>query len=105
MANLRIFLLAPFWFLLSSCGALAYQVTILRANHAFQRAQEAGAEEHAPYHYYRAQAYLEKAREEAGYADFQPALRYGRVALKSAKEALQRIQEGGGRGPDGAQTE
>jgi Domain of unknown function (DUF4398) len=86
--GLRALLSAALLLVLPSCGPVVYSVVIVKAGSAFKSAEAAGAAEHAPYYYYRAQAYLEKAREEAGYSDFQPALRYGRIALQSSREAL-----------------
>lgn len=75
------------------CGPVEYlhQVT-RRAQTAVSAAKSAGADRHAPYEYTAAAEYLHKAREEAGYADYQSAIRFGRkaevLALRAAKIAL-----------------
>jgi hypothetical protein len=50
-------------------------------------ARTAGAERLAPYEYTTAVLYLHKAREEAGYSDYQAAIRFGRKAELMARKA------------------
>lgn len=77
---------------LTGCGPALYAVSVTRAKRALQEAEAHGAKELAPYHYYRATAYLEKAQEEAGYSDYQPAFRYSRVARASARQASEQAR-------------
>ena len=56
------------------CGPVLYSVHVRPAERAIEEARQAGAEEHAPYEYFYAQAQLEKAREEAGQGDYQDAI-------------------------------
>jgi hypothetical protein len=50
-------------------------------------AKSAQADKYAPYEYTMAVEYLHKAREEAGYADYQSAIRFGKRSEESAKKA------------------
>ena len=50
-----------------------------------QRAADARV--NAPYEYYYAREHIHKAREEAGYADYQVAIEYGRTAEEYATKA------------------
>jgi Domain of unknown function (DUF4398) len=77
---------------LPACGPLIYSVTASQAKSALRKAEAMKAEEKDPYHYWRAAAFLEKAKEEAGYSDFQPAIKYSRIAKESAKKAIQTSQ-------------
>jgi hypothetical protein len=70
-------------------------------------AKLAGGERHAPYEYTAAVAYLHKAREEGGYAEYQVAIEYGRRAEDLAIKARAIADEKGGPSAagDGAATE
>jgi hypothetical protein len=74
--------------LLVGCGPVQYvsQVT-RRAAAEVAAAKSAGADRYAPYEYTAAVEYLHKAREEAGYADYQAAIRFGNRAEEQAKKA------------------
>lgn len=74
----------------AACGPVEYinQVT-RRASQQLAAARESGAEKNAPYEYTSALEYLHKAREEAGYADYQAAIRFGRRAEEMAYKARQ----------------
>jgi hypothetical protein len=47
----------------------------------------------APYEYYRAVEYLDKAREEVGYSDYEAALDFARKSRESAKKAMEISQK------------
>ena len=70
------------------CGPVSYvnQVT-RRASYEVAAAKAAQADKYAPYEYTLAVEYLHKAREEAGYADYQAAIRFGNKAEEHAKKA------------------
>lgn len=74
----------------AACGPVQYvsQVT-RRASAEVAAARAAGADSHkgSIYHYTLAVEYLHKAREEAGYADYQAAIRFGKKAETHAKKA------------------
>ena len=76
--------------LLTACGPIEYvnQVT-RRASSEVDKAKEARADQLAPYEYTLAVEYLHKAREEASFADFQAANRFGRKAAEAAKLAAE----------------
>ena len=77
------------------CGPVEYigQVT-RRAAREVAAAKTSGADRIAPYEYTAAVEYLHKAREEAGYADFQAAIRFGKKAEELAKRAQELAQTG-----------
>ena len=72
----------------SGCGPVQYvsQVT-QRAATAVAAARSAQADKLAPYEFTTAELYLHKAREEAGYSDYQAAIRYGKKAEIMARKA------------------
>jgi len=93
----RSMLAVMVWALLAGCGPTLYTVHVVPAQRAVRQAEEAGAPEHAPYEYHYAHAYLDKAREEAGEASYQDAIRHSRVAeeygLKARDLARRRMRE------------
>jgi hypothetical protein len=72
----------------TGCGPVQYfsQVTQNAASEV-AAAKTAGADRLAPYEYTTAVLYLHKAREEAGYSDYQAAIRFGKKAELMAKKA------------------
>jgi hypothetical protein len=70
------------------CGPVNYisQVSF-KASSAVEAARAAQAERYAPYEYTSAVEYLHKAKEEAGYADHQAAVRFGQKAEEMAEKA------------------
>ena len=75
-------------FLCLACGPIEYigQVS-RRAATSVVAAKEAGAEKLAPYEYQLALLYLEKAREEGAYAQYQVSVEYGQRAEAFAVKA------------------
>src|SRR5260221_7883688 len=65
----------------SGCGPIEYinQVGVKAAG-AVSAAKLAQADRYAPYEYTAAEEYLHKAREEAGYAEYEDAIEFGRRA-------------------------
>src|SRR5688500_13960882 len=72
----------------TACGPVQYvsQVT-QRAAMEVAAARTAGADKLAPYEFVTAELYLHKAREEAGFADYQAAIHYGKKAEIMARKA------------------
>jgi len=72
------------------CGPITYinQVTRKAANDV-EAARSAQADQYAPYYYTLAVEYLRKAREEAAHSDFEAANRFGRMASKAARRAVE----------------
>jgi hypothetical protein len=72
----------------AGCGPVQYisQVT-QRASMEVAAAKSANADKLAPYEYTTAELYLHKAREEAGYSDYQAAIRFGKKAELMARKA------------------
>jgi hypothetical protein len=80
---------------LGGCGPIEYiSVVTTRASRSVSAAEAAEGARCAPYEYTAAREYLRKAREEAGYADYEAALDFGRRAIqhgdKAREVALQR---------------
>jgi uncharacterized protein DUF4398 len=80
---------------LGACGPIEYVNQVSRrADSAVEAARAVQADKYAPYEWTRATQYLHKAREEAAYADFQSANRFGRLAeeaaVKAREEAVRR---------------
>ena len=72
----------------SGCGPIGYVNQVTRkATASIEAARAAQAETYSPYWYTLAVEYLHKAREEASYADYQAANRFGRKAKEAADKA------------------
>lgn len=82
------------------CGPIEYinQVSVKAAS-AVSAAKLAQADRLAPYEYTAAEEYLHKAREEAGYAEYEDAIEFGRraedLANKGRAIAVARLSQGG----------
>ena len=81
-------MLAPLMVALLGCGPVEYINQVgNKAASAVSAAKLASAERYAPYEYTAAEEYLHKAREEAGHAEYQDAIEYGRKAEELANRA------------------
>ena len=69
----------------TGCGPILSTVLIQQAATELEGAKAAHAEIHAPYEYTGAELYLEKAREQQGYAEFAPAVDFAYKARELAK--------------------
>ncbi len=72
---------------LVACGPSLYTFNIIPASQAVEQARQANAAEHAPYEYFYAQSYLDKAREEAAEANYQDAIRFAERASEFGTKA------------------
>ena len=86
MIPIALFVLPIF----AGCGPLISTQLILSAQAELEGASAAQADTFATYEMVAAQTYLDKAREEQGYADFGPAIDYAFKAEKLAKKARER---------------
>jgi hypothetical protein len=72
----------------------------VKAAGAVSAAKLAQADRYAPYEYTAAEEYLHKAREEAGYAEYQDAIEFGRKAEELANRgraiAVAKLSESAG---------
>jgi hypothetical protein len=96
------------------CGPVEYLGQVRhKAARAVAEAKQAGAERSAPYEYTSAVQYLNKAREEAGQAEYQIAVEYGRrsedfahraraIAEQAAHRTPRRAPAAGGKSRDDA---
>ena len=77
----------------SGCGASMSTYLILKAQYELDGAEAAEAEKYAPYEYTAANLYLDKAREEQGYADFGASIKYAWKAEELAIQGRERSNE------------
>lgn len=82
-------LLVAFCGLLPACGPSLYAFQSIPASSAVHSAEQAGAAEHAPYEYWSAHAYLDKAAEEANEGNYDDAIRFAERARALGTEAQQ----------------
>ena len=82
-----IFFLIIFMFLAIGCGPVRSTMEIHKAEVEVQSAYRVQAHKKAPYHYYKAKAYLIKAKNERAYSDFDEANLFAEKAVKLALEA------------------
>jgi len=78
--------------LVSACGPARSTILIIDAQAALDGATTAQADKYALYEYTAAEAYLQKAREEQGYADFEPAMDFAEKAKEMAQKATSKAQ-------------
>ena len=90
-----------------ACGPIQSRTTLVDAAAEVSAARAAQAEMLAPFELVAAEAYLEKAREEQSYADFETAVRFARKSRACAeaarKLALSRAKESFGSASTGVQ--
>jgi Domain of unknown function (DUF4398) len=78
----------PILLSISGCGPVEYINQVgNRAASAVSAAKLAQSDRYAPYEYTAAEEYLHKAREEAGHAEYEDAIEYGRKAEELANRA------------------
>jgi Domain of unknown function (DUF4398) len=86
--DLPIAAVAAFAAMIAGCGPIEYLNQVSnKASSAVAAAKAAEADRYAPYEYTAAEEYLHKAREEAGYAEYQDAIEYGRKSEELANRA------------------
>ena len=78
---------------LSGCGAVMSTYLILVASSELDGAEAAEAPKFAPYECTAAEQYLQKAREEQGYADFGAAIEYAFKAQELAEKGRERAEK------------
>lgn len=88
---------------LLACGPIQSTAYLLDAEVQIQAARTAGAETLSPYEWTSANLYLDKAREEVGYSDYEVAVRFAEKAARSAADARAKALAAKGRdlGPAG----
>ena len=72
---------------LCACGPIQSRTTLVNAAAELSAARASQAEAHAPFELVAAEVYLEKAREEQSYADFEAAVHFARKSLACAQAA------------------
>jgi hypothetical protein len=83
----RSLLALPLLALLAGCGPVQSTGALIDADVEIEGARAAGAAAAAPYEFTSAEAYLHKAREESGYAQYESAITYATRARELAKDA------------------
>jgi hypothetical protein len=74
----------------AGCGPIQSTPALIEADIEVEAARSARADAAAPYEFTSAEAYLRKAREEAGYAQYQAATDFALKARDLAKEAREK---------------
>lgn len=85
---------------LAGCGGTIYAVSVTNASSKLETAKALGAERYAPYEYYYAKEHLQKAMEEAAFADYGDAINFADTANDFADKAIKlskQAHEGSGR--------
>lgn len=77
----------------SGCGPIFSTYLIIDAEAKFAGAKAAEADRYAIYEYTASEAYLKKAHEELGYADYGPAIDYAYKAADLAAQGTERANE------------
>jgi len=76
---------------LLGCGPVEYISQVgNKAASAVSAAKLAQADRYAPYEFTAAEEYLHKAREEAGYAEYQDAIEFGRELVPLVRGGVER---------------
>lgn len=88
--RLLLLVAASFALMMSAiaCSPSLYTFNLISASSAVEQARQANAAEHAPYEYFTAVSYLDKAREEASEANNQDAMRYADRAIEYGNKAV-----------------
>ncbi len=74
----------------AGCGPIQSTAFIVDADVQLEAARAADAARLAPYEFTSAEAYLHKAREEVGYADYEVAIDFAGKGAKFAREAKEK---------------
>ncbi|HEX9290257.1 MAG TPA: DUF4398 domain-containing protein [Anaeromyxobacteraceae bacterium] len=80
---------------LPGCAQIHSNLNLVDAEVAIEGARAAGAAKSAPYEYTAAEAYLHKAREELGYAQYGAAAELARESQELAERAHQKATDAG----------
>ncbi len=72
---------------LAACGPVQSTASLIDAEVAIEAARAAGAPQSSPYEFTAAEAYLQKAREVSGYAQYEAATRFAARARDLGNEA------------------
>jgi hypothetical protein len=73
----------------TGCVGTVYAVNASMASSSLEEARTLGAERYAPFEYYYAEAYLEKASEEAAQAEYGDAIDFASTADEYAEKAIE----------------
>lgn len=88
---MRVVLVLPAVLLLA-CGPVESTSLQWQVEKSIRRAESLDAERSAPYEITAARRYYRKAKEEAGYADFEQAIDYFHKARRHAKQAEEKAE-------------
>jgi hypothetical protein len=79
----------------SGCTAVKSSTHLVQAEQAVTRAEQRNADDDAVYEFTMAMRYLEKAREENGYADYKDSTNLSKAAAEWAEKAVSVVEMGG----------
>ena len=82
-----LFVMIPLLFLMFSCGPVSSTMEINKAEVEIRMAYRVQAAKKAPYEFYKAKAYLYKAKDERAYSDFKEAAKFAKEAVRLAQKA------------------
>jgi outer membrane biogenesis lipoprotein LolB len=85
---------------LAACGPIQSTAALIDADVEIEAARAAGAAQSSPYELTGAVAYLKKAREVTGRAQYEAATRFARKSVALAKEARENAVAASNRGPE-----
>jgi len=82
-----LFVMITLLFLMLGCGPVSSTMEINKAEVEIRMAHRVQAAKKAPYYFYKAKAYLFKAKDERAYSDFKEAGIFAKKAVKLARKA------------------
>jgi len=82
-----LFVMITLLFLMLGCGPVSSTMEINKAEVEIRMAHRVKAAKKAPYHFYKAKAYLFKAKDERAYSDFKESSRFAKKAVELAQKA------------------
>ena len=91
----RLLIVTTFLGTLSACAAAKATYHLVEADQALKRAGDHRAQDLAVYEYTMAVRFLEKAREEAGFADYKVSVDLARKSAEWSDQAIIVIEQGG----------
>ena len=97
---MRLLLALPVLAMLAACGPIQSTGALIDADVEIEGARAAGGATAAPYEFTSAEAYLHKAREQSGYAQYEAATDFASRAREFAKEARKKAAAASNK-PDG----
>ncbi len=83
----HLFVFIFFVFFIFACGPVNSTLQIRKAELEIKKAYKYKANQKAPYEFYKAKAYLNKAKDEKAFSDFKEAEMFASISFELAKKA------------------